>query len=66
VIAKVVRDRLMTDFAKIYPEYGFEKNVGYGTKKHMSALKRYGPCKIHRKSFAPLNCINQPDVFTPD
>ena len=41
----------MVEQAKLYPEYGFEKNKGYGTKQHIEALKRIGPCPLHRKSF---------------
>lgn len=55
VLAKVTRDRLMYEYANKYPEYGFEKHVGYGTKYHMEMIQKYGPCEIHRKSFAPLN-----------
>ncbi|MBR2909234.1 MAG: ribonuclease HII [Clostridia bacterium] len=51
IIAKVTRDRYMVDMDKIYPEYGFAKNKGYGTKEHMDALRNIGPCPIHRKSF---------------
>lgn len=51
VLAKVTRDRLMKDFAEDYPQYGFEKHKGYGTKAHYEALDRYGPCEIHRMSF---------------
>lgn len=51
VLAKVHRDRLMEKYAEIYPEYGFEKHKGYGTKQHIEALKKYGPCPIHRKTF---------------
>lgn len=51
IIAKVERDRFMISMAKKYPEYGFEKNVGYGTKQHIDALKSVGPCPIHRRSF---------------
>lgn len=51
IIAKVKRDRFMVEQAKLYPEYGFEKNKGYGTKQHIEALKRIGPCPLHRKSF---------------
>lgn len=54
VIAKVVRDRLMKEYAVKYPEYGFESHVGYGTKKHMDALNAVGPCDIHRRSFKPV------------
>ena len=51
ILAKVTRDRIMKDYAKIYPEYGFEKHKGYGTKMHIDAIKEYGPCPLHRKSF---------------
>ena len=54
IIAKVTRDEIMFKVAKVYPEYGFDDNVGYGTKKHLSALNKYGPTKIHRHSFKPL------------
>ncbi len=54
VIAKVERDRIMLNYSKKYPEYKFEKHKGYGTKLHLEALKEFGPCKIHRKSFAPV------------
>ena len=55
VLAKVTRDRLMEEYAKKYPEYGFEKHVGYGTKYHMEMISKYGPCEIHRRSFAPFS-----------
>ncbi|HHZ05750.1 MAG TPA: ribonuclease HII [Clostridiales bacterium] len=51
ILAKVSRDRLMLEMAKKYPQYSFEKHKGYGTKVHIEALKEYGPCPIHRKSF---------------
>ncbi len=51
ILAKVSRDRLMIDLAKKYPEYGFEKHKGYGTKAHMESILKYGPCEIHRLSF---------------
>lgn len=51
IVAKVERDRFMVKMSELYPEYGFEKNVGYGTKQHLDALKNYGPCEIHRMSF---------------
>jgi len=54
IIAKVTRDRLMLDMHAKYPLYGFDKHKGYGTKLHMEALIKYGPCEIHRKSFAPV------------
>ena len=51
ILAKVTRDRLMCELSKEYPEYGFEKHKGYGTKQHINALKEYGPCVYHRLSF---------------
>lgn len=54
IIAKVTRDRIMLEMHKKYPEYDFDKHKGYGTKKHFEALKKYGPCEIHRRSFAPV------------
>jgi len=51
IAAKVMRDRLMTRIAKQFPEYGFEKHKGYGTQEHYAALKKYGPCILHRRSF---------------
>ncbi|MFA6184065.1 MAG: ribonuclease HII [Parcubacteria group bacterium] len=59
IIAKVTRDRIMNKFDKEYPAYQFAKHKGYGTKIHIEALKQNGPCKIHRKTFAPVrNAIN--------
>ena len=51
ILAKVYRDRLMCEYAKTYPEYGFEKHKGYGTKIHVEKIKEIGPCKLHRKTF---------------
>lgn len=51
IIAKVTRDRIMRQWDELYPEYGFEKHKGYGTKMHIDAIKEYGPCPLHRKSF---------------
>ena len=51
ILAKVTRDKLMVEYGKKYPQYGFEKHKGYGTKMHIDALKEYGPLSIHRKSF---------------
>ncbi|ARD06784.1 ribonuclease HII [Lactobacillus amylolyticus] len=55
IVAKVFRDKLMDDYAKIYPQYDFLDNAGYGTAKHLAALKKYGPTPIHRKTFAPVS-----------
>ena len=54
IIAKVTRDRIMADMHNKYPCYFFDKHKGYGTKLHMNALKLYGPCEIHRRSFKPV------------
>ena len=51
IVAKVIRDRQMIELDKLYPEYGFARNKGYGTKEHIDALKRIGPCPVHRRSF---------------
>ena len=51
ILAKVYRDRQMVEYSKIYPQYGFEKHKGYGTKAHIEAIEEYGYCKIHRRSF---------------
>lgn len=52
IVAKVCRDRIMREYDAIYPDYGFIRNKGYGTKEHIDALKKYGPCPIHRQSFS--------------
>lgn len=51
ILAKVTRDRLLLEYAEKYPQYGFEKHKGYGTKVHIEAIKKYGMCEIHRPSF---------------
>jgi len=51
IVAKVTRDRLMTEYDKQYPQYNFAKHKGYGTAEHIALLKQYGPCPLHRKSF---------------
>mgnify|MGYP001375721817 CR=1 FL=1 len=51
ILAKVTRDRMMMEYDQIYPEYGFAKHKGYGTAAHIAALKEYGPCAIHRRTF---------------
>jgi ribonuclease HII len=57
IIAKVTRDRMMEKINEEYPEYGFDKHKGYGTKFHVEALQKYGPCKIHRKTFEPVKSL---------
>ena len=54
VVAKVTRDRIMDVWDGLYPQYGFRRHKGYGTPEHEAALKKHGPCKIHRKSFRPI------------
>ena len=51
IVAKVTRDRQMIRLNEQYPEYGFDRNKGYGTKAHIDALRQYGPCPVHRRSF---------------
>ena len=51
ILAKVTRDRMMVKYDDLYPQYGFAKHKGYGTAEHIGALKEYGPCAIHRRSF---------------
>lgn len=51
IIAKVTRDRFMIKADELYPQYGFARNKGYGTAEHIAALKKYGPCPLHRRSF---------------
>jgi ribonuclease HII len=54
IIAKVSRDRVMHELSREFPQYGFERHMGYGTKEHLAALHRHGPCRIHRRSFQPV------------
>ncbi|RHW36422.1 ribonuclease HII [Neobacillus notoginsengisoli] len=54
ILAKSARDRFMVELAQMYPSYGFEKNMGYGTKEHLGAIEKYGATPYHRKSFAPI------------
>lgn len=61
IIAKVTRDGMMEDFAKEYPFYDWENNAGYGTKKHLEGLKKYGVSPLHRRTFAPVRDILQED-----
>jgi ribonuclease HII len=57
IIAKVHRDEIMEGLAPKYPLYGFEKHKGYGTAEHINALKKFGPCPIHRKTFTPVRAL---------
>lgn len=58
IIAKVTRDRIMDDYHKKYPHYGFHLHKGYGTEKHRKALIEHGPCDIHRRSFDPVKVLS--------
>jgi len=62
ILAKVTRDREIIAFAKEYPEYGFEKHKGYGTKAHMEALGKYDRCPVHRKTFR-VKVLDEPPLF---
>jgi len=57
IIAKVTRDRLMQKYHKKYPQYGFDCHKGYGTRAHFESLEKFGPCKIHRKTFYPVSSL---------
>ncbi|KZE65854.1 ribonuclease HII [Fictibacillus phosphorivorans] len=59
IVAKVTRDRYMMKLDEQYPEYGFKSNMGYGTKEHLEALRKFGPTSIHRKSFSPVGELIQ-------
>jgi ribonuclease HII len=60
VVAKVSRDRRMHAFAREFPQYGFERHMGYGTPEHLRALREHGPCRIHRRSFQPVAQMQLP------
>lgn len=60
IVAKVERDRIMRGYALHWPEYGFDAHKGYGTRMHREALQKYGPCPIHRRSFAPVSQMELP------
>ena len=57
IVAKVARDRLMSELAVRYPGYGWERNKGYATPRHLDALRRLGPSPLHRRSFAPVRVL---------
>lgn len=62
IVAKVHRDRLMIEYDRLYPGYGFAQHKGYGTASHLARLARLGRCPIHRMSFAPLSSEQKADV----
>ncbi len=57
IMAKVTRDRILAELDEKYPEYGFRAHKGYGTKAHLEALKKHGPCPFHRRSFEPVKSM---------
>lgn len=57
IIAKVTRDRIMMEFHTLYPAYGFHEHKGYGTPRHVAAIKQHGPCPIHRMAFYPIRPV---------
>lgn len=60
VVAKYVRDSLMKHYHTLYPDYGFDKNKGYGTQFHRDRINEHGPCPIHRRSFSPVASLSLP------
>lgn len=60
IVAKVTRDRWMMERSREFPQYGFERHQGYGTKAHLEALRIHGPCRIHRRSFQPVAQLSLP------
>jgi ribonuclease HII len=65
VVAKVTRDRIMQEYDAAYPGYGFALHKGYSTAEHVECLQRLGPCPIHRRSFAPVAALCEPDPSAP-
>lgn len=66
VLAKVTRDRMMLEFEKQFPGYGFAEHKGYATPQHYAAIRAHGPCSIHRRSFAPFRPVEtEPELFAP-
>jgi len=60
ILAKVARDESMVEYHRLYPEYGFDVHKGYFTREHTEALRKHGPCPIHRRTYSP---IRQPSLF---
>ncbi len=63
VLAKVTRDRMMLDYDRAWPAYGFAGHKGYGTPQHLAAIAAHGPCPIHRRTFSPIKPEQQPELF---
>ena len=67
ILAKTHRDLLMEKYAQQYPQYGFEDHKGYCTEQHLAAVRKFGPCPIHRMSYAPIrNILNPPEKIQPE
>ena len=66
VVAKVTRDRLMEELARVYPQFGLAKNKGYGSQLHMDAIRQFGATKIHRRSYEPIRSMNLSPVEERD
>ena len=62
VLAKVTRDRLMAEYHEAFPHYGFREHKGYSTPQHLEALAKFGPCDLHRRTFAPCRPANAPEA----
>ena len=57
ILAKTARDALMVEMHALYPDYGFARHKGYSTRQHLEALRRFGACPIHRRTFAPVRSL---------
>lgn len=66
ILAKVHRDRIMRNYDKMFPQYGFAKHKGYGTAEHIAALRKYGACEIHRRSYKPVSEIIELGTRNPE
>ena len=63
IVAKVLRDEIMSEYEKLYPNFKFSKHKGYPTKEHLQELRKFGPTEIHRKTFKPVNQIRIDEVL---
>ncbi|MBZ5536012.1 MAG: ribonuclease HII [Acidobacteriia bacterium] len=66
IVAKVTRDNIMMEFDRLYPQYYFRQNKGYGTREHLESLRRFGPSPIHRKTFRPVFQMDIPFTHAED
>lgn len=63
ILAKVARDQAMIEYHRLYPQYGFDNHKGYFTREHMDALRKHGPCPIHRRTYAPIRRMTLFDLI---